>query len=200
MSKQAQFTVNLNFANQSIEQTDEYAVFNINDFYDVHEASVSASELKGFVEESFEARLQKERQAIEAEVRKEYEAKINEELAARKLEINANYVKKISNIVGQVKKVLMSEFSITDPYALEALVAKCLHNLDEEKPDFIFVSKENFDVIKEKLEHEKINVLGTKIPIAIGHGLNNDQVMIEGQSSVVVSDLGALIDNYFTNN
>ena len=65
MSKQAQFTVNLNFANQSIEQTDEYAVFNINDFYDVHEASVSASELKGFVEESFEARLQKERQAIE---------------------------------------------------------------------------------------------------------------------------------------
>jgi len=195
MSNSFPIVVNINYRQKEYTVIEGATVFNLDNFYDVHTV-IEAAELKNFVKNDYAQHVQKEVDKKVLELKNEMEQKITAEVVKRKLQLNVDYIAKIERLVSQTKKVLMSEFAISDPYSLEALVGRCLANLDDERPEMIFVSQDNFNKIKAKMPEPAMTLFGSKLPIGMGHGLTSDQVMIEGKSTVVVSDLGSLIDSY----
>lgn len=195
MAQRPTTIVNIDYYEKKVSGSQKPKAFTMEEFFDVSEI-VENEHIQKFIQTDLEREINRRvEQKIGLEI-KRLERQAVLDRAQHRLDLNIQYTKKISQLVSNMKKLLMSEFAITDVFTLQSFAERALQNLDSDQVQKVFVSQENYDTLMSTLGDAGVSVLGKRVPLGVGYGLGKSQLMLEGDATVAVVDLAALVDRY----
>lgn len=185
----------IDYGKKQISEKIDERIFNAEEIYDVSKI-VESSDAFSFIEKDFGREVDIAAGLQVEAIKKDLVRESGEALAKQKLELSMKYSEMAGSLINNIKTLLVNEFSITDIPVIESIVEKSAKQLDDEVLDKVFVSEATYKKVKDKVGDPIISVLGKRSPIGIGYGLSDQQIMLEGGRTVIVSDLDVIIDGY----
>lgn len=187
--------ININYEKKDISIFDSRKIIAADEFFDKTIIS-NIKSIKNVVENDFVETVNRKVAEAKIEISEKTNDRYNEELAKKKVELSIEYQKKFSKLLKNIKSIFKEEFSLQSPDIIESIIIKSMKLMDDDNLQKIYISKNNFTNIKKFFSDDSISVLGKKTPIGIGAGLSEFQVMVEGEKTVIVSDLDNLLNQY----